>query len=377
MLAALILAATVLTENVPTRTDPSQTYTLILPSSYDPAKKHPLLLVLDPRGRATVAAKLFEQAADEHGWIIVSSNGTRSDAGPEPNERALRALLPEVVQRYPVDIKRVYATGFSGTAITAWSLGVRSNGLAGVIGVGGRLVEEVPPAKFNFAHYGFSGEDDFNNRSMRAVDDLLTVPHRFESFPGDHRWITPDLARDAIRWMEVMAMKENRRARDDAFLNAAYENDVAAAAALPPRESLRRYQAIVRTFDGLRPIDDATAAVSRLEKDPIVRRELEAEKKWDEFEERYIRSTFLNLGPIFAPIQGANPVAAKRHFLREFRVEEMKKRAAREGAEGRTARRILSTIRSQLAFYLPRELEARGAKDLAEGARAAAAELTK
>src|SRR5688572_19083640 len=243
MLAALFAIA-LLTENVPTRTDPSQTYTLVLPSSYDPAKKHPLLLILDPRGRGTVAARIFAEAADEHGWIIVSSNGTRSDAGTEPNERALRALLPEVVQRYPVDIKRVYAAGFSGTAITAWSLGVRSNGLAGVIGVGGRLVEELPPAKFNFAHYGFAGDEDFNNREMRAVDARLTVPHRYENFPGNHRWITPELARDAIRWMEVMAMKDNRRPRDEAFINTAYDRDVAAAAALPPRESLRRYEAI-------------------------------------------------------------------------------------------------------------------------------------
>ena len=377
MLTALLLAASLLTENVATRTDPSQTYTLVLPGSYDPAKKHPLLLILDPRGRGTVAAQIFAEAADEHGWIIVSSNGTRSDAGTEPNERALRALLPEVVQRYPVDIRRVYAAGFSGTAITAWSLGVRSNGLAGVIGVGGRLVEELPPSKFNFAHYGFAGEEDFNNRDMRAVDALLTVPHRFESFPGDHRWITPALARDAIRWMEVMAMKENRRVREESFINAAYEKDVAAAAALAPWESLRRYQAIVRTFDGLCSIDYARAAVERLEKDPVVRRELEAERKWDEFEERYLRSTFLNLRPIFAPIQNANPGEAKRHFLREFRVEEMKKRATREGAEGRTARRILNTIYGQLSFYLPRELEGRGAKDLAEGARAAAAQLKK
>ena len=307
-----------------------------------------------------LAAAGFREVVVNLSWLgeripAALGDGTRyglairySDEGPEPNERALRALLPEVVQRYPVDIKRVYATGFSGTAITAWSLGVRSNGLAGVIGVGGRLVEEVPPAKFNFAHYGFSGEDDFNNRDMRAVDALLTVPHRFDSFAGDHRWITPALARDAIRWMEVMAMKENRRARDESFINATYEKDVAAAAELPPRESLRRYQAIVRTFETLRPIDGASAAVARLEKDPIVRRELEAEKKWDEFEERYIRSTFLNLRPIFAPIQSANPVAAKRHLLREFRVEEMKKRATREGAEGRTARRILASRRVSL-----------------------------
>src|SRR5687767_1672980 len=354
MLAAL-LAIALLTENVATRTDPSQTYTLVLPSSYDPAKKHPLLLILDPRGRGTVAAQIFAQAADEHGWIIVSSNGTRSDAGTEPNERALRALLPEVVQRYPVDIKRVYAAGFSGTAITAWSLGIRSNVLAGVIGVGGRLVEELPPKKFNFAHYGFAGEDDFNNRDMRGVDGLLTVPHRFESFPGDHSWITPELARDAIRWMELIAMKENRRARDEAFIADAYDRDVAAASALSPREALRRYQAIVRTFDGLRTIDEARAAVSRLEKDPVVRAELEEEKKWDRFEEKYILSTFMNLAPIFGPARRANAVEAKRHLIREFRVEEMKKRAAQEGAEGRTARRILNTIYVQLAFYVPRE----------------------
>jgi predicted esterase len=375
ILAALVLAAASLQENVPTRVDPSQTYTLVLPTSYDKTQKHPLLLVLDPRGRGTIAAKIFAEAADEHGWIVVSSNGTRSDEGPEPNERALRALLPEVVRIYAVDPDRVYAAGFSGTAIVAWNLGLRTKAMAGVIGVGGRLVAEVPPGSFNFAHYGFAGEDDFNNREMRAVDELLTVPHRFESFPGGHGWITPELAGDALAWLEVLAMKENRRARDDAFVDRVYQRDLAAAAALPPRESLRRYQAIVRTYDGLRAIDDARAAVSRLEADAVVRKELQAEKKWDAFEENYIRTTFLNLAPIFAPIREAATPVIKQHVLREFRVADMQRRARREGAEGRAARRILATVRSQLAFYLPRELEQRGEKRLAAALREAAATI--
>jgi predicted esterase len=376
-LAALLLTAAVLQENVPTRTDPAQTYTLVLPSSYDAAKKHPLLLILDPRGRGTLAAEIFRDAADEHGWILVSSNGTRSDAGTEPNERALRALLPEVVQRYPVDIKRVYAAGFSGTAITAWSLGVRSNGLAGVIGVGGRLVEELPPSKFNFAHYGFAGDTDYNNREMRAVDALTTVPHRFSSFPGQHQWITPELARDALAWMEIMAMKEGRRPRDEAFIAKFYERDTAVANALPPRESFRRYQAIVRTFDGLHAIDGAKAAVARLEKDPAVKSELAAEKKWDAFEEQYIRATIFNLAAIFGPIRRGEVVDAKRHLVREFRVADLKKRALRHGAEALTARRLLGSIRGQLNFYLPRELEARGEKALADAARAVVPEIDK
>ena len=375
MLAALVLAS-VLQENVVSRADPAQTYTLVLPGSYDPAKKHPLLFVFDPRARGTMAAEIFREAADEQGWILISSNNTQSDGPWEPNEKAIRALYPEA-ERYAVDPKRVYAAGFSGTAAVAWSFGIRSRGgLAGVIGVGGRLLDGVPPRDFNFAHYGFAGETDFNNREMRAIDAMLaTVPHRFESFPADHRWITPALARDALRWLEVIAMKEGRRARDVACLANAYARDVAAAAALPPREALRRYQAIVRTFDGLVPIDDARAAVTRLEKDPHVRRELEAEKKWDGFEERFIRDTLQSLGTIVAELRSEDAPDMKGRLMREFRVVELKKRAAKDGAEGLAARRLLATVRAQMGFYLPRQFEERGEKAFADACRAVAAEI--
>src|SRR5688572_19142511 len=136
-----------LAENVVTAADKQQTYTLFLPGSYDAAKKYPLLLIFDTRGRGTVAAEIFTGAAEEYGWILISSNGTRSDESSKPNERALRALFPEL-SRYAVDPRRIYATGFSGTAIVAWSVGVNTGKLAGVIGVGGRLVDEVPPRKF-------------------------------------------------------------------------------------------------------------------------------------------------------------------------------------------------------------------------------------
>lgn len=368
MLAALVLAA-VLQENVASRSDPAQTYTLVLPSSYDPAKQHPLLFVFDPRGRGTFAAGIFREAADEQGWIIISANGTTSDGPWEPNERAIRALYAEA-GRYAADPKRLYAAGFSGTALVAWSFGMRSRALAGVIGVGGRLVDALPPRDFSFAHYGFAGETDFNNREMRALEAMLTVPHRFESFPGGHRWIPPELARDALRWFDVLA-----RPGDAAFVADAYARDVAVAAALPPREALRRYEAIVRTFDGLHPIDDARAAVARLSQDPSVRRELDAEAKWDAFEERYIRDTFSRIGSIFAELRADNAPDARGTLLRELRIAELKRRAKKEGAEGRTARRILAFVQAQLAFSLPRQLEERGEKRFAEACRAVAQEI--
>lgn len=382
MLAALVLAA-VLQENVASRTDAAQTYTLFLPTAYDAAKKHPLLFVFDPRGRATLAAELFRAGAEEHGWVIVSLNGTRSDSppGPDPNEPALRAVLPDAMARYAVDPDRVYAAGFSGTAVLAWNLGIVSGMLAGVIGVGGPVAEGVPPEKFNFAHYGFAGESDFNNLDMRRIDAKIgAVPHRLRTFPGEHQWMPAELGREAIAWLELIAMKENRRARDEAFIRAAYERELAAATAAAGLEALRRYREIATTFDGLHPIDEAKAAVARLERDESVRRELAGEQQWDAFEERFHGQVYPRIGNIAASLRADEPVHAakvKARFLREFRIAELKRRATREGAEGRTARRILASIHGQMAFYLPRQFEARGETALAEGVRAVAAEIRK
>lgn len=382
MLAALVLAA-VLQENVVSRTDPAQTYTLFLPSSYDAAKKHPLLFVFDPRGRAKLGAELFRAGAEEHGWIIVSLNGTRSDSppGPDPNEPALRAVLPDAMKRYAVDPNRVYAAGFSGTAVLSWNLGIVSEMLAGVIGVGGPIADGVAPEKFNFAHYGFAGETDFNNLDMRQIDARIgAVPHRLRIFRGEHQWMPPELGREAIAWLELIAMKQNRRARDEAFIRAAYARELAAASATSGLDALRRYRDVVTTFDGLHPVGDAKAAVARLETDETVRRELAEEQKWDEFEQRFYNQTYARIGDIAASLRAHEPVHAakiKARFLREFRIAELKRRATREGLEGRTARRILASIHGQMAFYLPRQFEARGETAFVEGVRAVAAEIRK
>lgn len=357
-LAALLFLAAIsagggeLRENVAAKADPTQTYTLYLPGSYDAAKKHPLLLVFDPRGRGTQAAEIFRDAAEEFGWILISSNQTRSDASHEPNVRAVNALLPEV-KVYASDPRRIYAAGFSGTTMLAWGVGMQTSLLAGVIGVGGRLDEELPPAKFNFAHYGFAGTRDFNNMEMRLVDERLEaagkMPHRFSPFDADHRWITPALARDALGWMEVVAGNERVAAK-------VFAADVAAADAMQGLDALRRYRAILRTYAGRQPVDAIREKVAKLEADPAVQRALADEKQWDEFEREYARSVFPRIGAFFQTLRGqeSQPVAAD--VARFFRVKELERRAKSEEAEGATARRLLEAVFAQCGFYLTRQL---------------------
>ncbi|MFL6245919.1 MAG: TPR end-of-group domain-containing protein [Thermoanaerobaculia bacterium] len=328
-----------LVENIASRLDPTQTYTLYLPTTYDSMKQQPLLYVFDPRGRATFAAEIFKDAAEHYGWIVISSNQTRSDDDGVANARAVRALLPEM-NRYAIHPRRIYAAGFSGTAILSCAIGIHTGAFAGVIAVGGRLAEHTPPAKFSFAHYGFAGDSDFNNREMRAIDEMLEregKTHRFQQFAGQHQWFPPELAREAIDWMELLAMKAQLRPRDASLIAKLYAADIAAANALTGVNALRRYREIARTYEGLHATDDAVAAMQRLENDPEVRRERKEIAKWDEFEIHFLDD-----------VQKRSPA--------EFRVSELQRRAKRQGAEGATARRLLEGLYAQTSFYLPRQL---------------------
>jgi predicted esterase len=349
-----------LIEHVAAQADPTQTYTLFLPSEYDAAKRYPVLLILDPRGRSLTAAQVFREGAEQYDWILLSSNDTRSDVlGENPNPRAMNALLADALARYASDEQRVYLAGFSGTAMLAWSVANVTGRIAGVIGVAGRNIPELPPAKFLFAHYGFAGDRDFNNREMREVEALMagsSQMHRFEEFDGDHRWLPAERASDALAWMEVVAMKNGTRVRNDTFLADRFARDLHAASAFEatdPLAALRRYRAIAQTYDGLQSLDALAAAIARLSKDRAVVRAEKEEATWDAFEVRYLTDTLPNVRML---IRDAS-VSEGLRFL------ELDRRAKRPGAEGKTARRLIEAVSVQLGYYLPEEYLAKGRYD--------------
>src|SRR5688500_9491180 len=129
-----------LAERVASAVDTSQAYALYLPPGYSTARQWPILFVLDPRGRALPALKLFEEAAGRLGWIVMSSYNTLSDGPPEPNVIAMEAMLRSAQDSLSIDRSRLYLAGFSGTARAVLRFAVNLRGhVAGVIAVGGAL----------------------------------------------------------------------------------------------------------------------------------------------------------------------------------------------------------------------------------------------
>src|SRR3954447_14872459 len=224
-------------ERVPCPADPTQTYSIYLPSKYDPKRQWPLLMVFDPGGRGARAAAVFQEAAEHYGWIVAASDNSRN--GPwEPTLRAVNAMWPALLGGYAVDERRVYAAGHSGGATVAWMLARQTGQIAGVI-VSGQPNPESNDSKGKpFAWFGMAGHADFNFMEVKKIDQDLartSNPHRVEFFDGGHQWPPPDLVARAFAWMEIVAMKDGRRSPDQDLARTLLGEDITRAGELEQR----------------------------------------------------------------------------------------------------------------------------------------------
>ena len=121
-----------------------RSYEVHLPKDAPPAQPAPLVLVFHGGGgNAANAARMsgMDAKADAEGFIVAYPNGTgmRADAklltwnawrccGAALDNKVddvafVRALVDDIARRYPVDRKRIYATGFSNGAMLTYRVG--------------------------------------------------------------------------------------------------------------------------------------------------------------------------------------------------------------------------------------------------------------
>jgi predicted esterase len=347
-------------EDIACTSDPTQTYTLYVPSTFTSDRRWPVLLVFDPRGRSLLAAELFREAAETHGWIIVSSDNTRSDGPMEPNTIALQALWPEIHERLPTDFDRVYAAGFSGGAAVAKVLSKATEGLAGILACGGRYFPEYLDDN-DVAIFSTAGLYDFNYREMHQVDDFLAKNgglHRIVVFDGPHAWMPPEVAAEAIEWFELVAMRQGLRDIDPQLVATLFAADQVEAEALAADErafdAARRYREIVQTYEGM--VDTATvrSRVAKIEKSDAYREQAKAVKKSSAYERRCDEG--VNNG--LSDLRSADIPPPLAQLVRDFKIDDLKERAEKGGSMGRAAQRCLNGLYTGVAFYIPRDAAA-------------------
>jgi predicted esterase len=343
--------------------DPAKSYALYLPSSYDPARKWPILYVLDPRGRALMALERFREAAERAGWIVASSYDTASDREDDPNTPAVNALWGDTHARLAIDPRRAYLVGFSGTGRAAVAMAYSAPGIAGVIDCGAGF--PFPPKKSAtpFPIFLPVGERDFNYLEVRRLDaelDDLSFPHRVEVFDGAHEWLPPGMVPEALAWFDLMAMRTGARPRDPEAVAEFARGGLARAAAheaagrLP--EAFREAETLVRDLEGLGDAE-ARALLARLRADPSVEKALREERKSEERERSDVRAIVERMRGVLGRAEPPGPSEAAR----ELGVPILRRKAAASARSERLpAKRLLAEIAVQTGYYLPERALARG-----------------
>jgi predicted esterase len=375
-----------LVERDPVASDSAQHVAAYFPSGYAAAHPAPVLFVLDPRGRAGLALRLFAGAAERHGWIVVSSYNSASDMATDPNVDAMNAMLDWVQGHARIDTTRMYLAGFSGTARVAWALAAELRGsVAGMFGTGGGVSFSArgPEMTFGgdstFAFFGSAGTTDLNHSEMRGFAGRLRtsrIPSRFEWFQGGHSWPPRSLCEQAVDWLELRAMLGGRRPVDSAYVARQLALDLRRADSLERAGQWDaaefRYREIALDVPG-RP--EGRLALARAD-------ELGTRDALVALRQRIrvlAENDLSDATREFSALQAARASAAAlppETLLQRMGVESLTRRAASPDSLDRDAAlRRLSNIAAWVSFYEPRAFLAAGQASRAASSLRAAARL--
>jgi predicted esterase len=337
-----------------------QSYALYLPPGYTAAQAWPILYIFDARGRGAMAARNFEDAARRYGYILASSNNSRSDGPVDPNITAIRAMWTDTHSRFSLDPQRAYATGFSGGARVACLMASTAPGtIAGVIGCAGgfhRPPQTTPP----FSFFGAVGDKDFNYLELRGLDrtlEKLRAPHRIVVFDGGHSWPPDALCREAVEWMEIRAVREGRVPRDWSEISRLFDSAVERGTALERQglseEAFERYEGLAEDFRGLCETSAFEAWCERYGRSSEHARRSRKRAAQEVREAKFLEG----LTSVWAEIRSPEEVLPVGRLTEELHIRDLKRQAEQRPPSEETlcAERLLNAEFVQTGFYLPEE----------------------
>jgi dienelactone hydrolase len=245
---------------------PEQSYALYLPSNYSPEGKWPIVFLFDPAARGSIPVILAKDAAEKFGYIVMGSNNSRNGQ-PKLDLDAANAIVNDSQRRFKIDERRVYFAGFSGGARLATALALGCHDCtAGVISSGAGFPLDRPPStQTHFSYFATIGMSDFNYPEAVVLAqklDELDLPHRLRRFDGSHEWAPAEVWFEALAWMNLLAMRQDRLARDPEFIAQQFEAETQRAQELEKRGEIyaawQEYRGVASDFAGLRDVASIT-----------------------------------------------------------------------------------------------------------------------
>ena len=156
-------------ESSPARTINTSLYILYIPSGIEEDSKYPLVLALSPGADAIGMIQTWKAVSEKFKWIILASKESRNGLDMKLISNSLTNIIRQVSFSYPVDTKKIIASGFSGGGMLSHYLIMSYPNIFSAVVVNTCMISE------NYA----SGKSYYYPRNKIAV---------FLASPGDFRY---------------------------------------------------------------------------------------------------------------------------------------------------------------------------------------------
>jgi len=197
-------------------TDAGNSYHVYYPTSYDVAKKPPLLILFSAGGNGSGILENFRQGADALGWVLVGCDQLKNGMDNEEGNKIFSDQLAHIEKRVDHDPDLLYMGGMSGGALRSFLNSTRfDRPWKGIISCGGWLGGTVNydldyPKKMAVAMV--NGDGDKNANSHVPGDTQVLEKRRckveYITFPGGHVIGPPEIIEKAMKWVEENTRKD-------------------------------------------------------------------------------------------------------------------------------------------------------------------------
>jgi hypothetical protein len=185
--------------------DEKWSYFVYAPNSYNAERKWPVMFVMSPGGGSAGVLTRYIPGAELNNWLLVVSVQARNDF--KDGQKAVTAMVADVLKRFPVDDERLYSSGMSGGSRRAAALARDHKGkpFAGVLACGaGAPLDEIPSKT---AAFGLCGSNCFNRWDMAC--SFVNIKNKncaLRFFIGNHNWANAEDITYAMTWLNAAGL---------------------------------------------------------------------------------------------------------------------------------------------------------------------------
>ena len=244
--------------------NPDQSYALYLPSYYKSTNYWPAIFVFEPAARGRLPVLKYKQAAEKLGYIIIASNNSRNGSWDRAFD-AGDAMFVDTFNRFSIDPKRVYTSGFSGGSRIASAVAALTGEINGVIacGAGFSSLEEYKLKNGSEVLYvALVGDKDMNYQEHRLLQEELDnkkINNNRIVFNAGHQWPNSAQFLEALHWIELQQVKLGRETSDSFKIEDAFKVAKARADSTLVSGnfllSIEIYEQIIHDFKGVIQLD--------------------------------------------------------------------------------------------------------------------------